>query len=69
MALEKQTCIWCRQEITSYNRDPRKAAYEKKWSIHWECMWDKVADILDRTTIAGAELTAYDAVRREVRHQ
>lgn len=42
-------CIWCGQEITKLNPDPRKAEYEKKWNIHWDCK-DKIEDILDRST-------------------
>jgi len=48
-----QKCIWCKQEITEYSSDPRVAAYERKWSIHWECVRNKVEDILDRSVPGG----------------
>jgi hypothetical protein len=48
--LNKQICIVCNKEILTYNSNPRIAAYEKKWSVHWECVRNTIEDILDRST-------------------
>lgn len=48
--MNKQICIVCNKEILTYNSNPRIAAYEKKWSVHWECVRNTIEDILDRST-------------------